>query len=183
MSKVRDYIITLGVAGAIVTLDQLTKYLVRFNLEVGEAWSPFDWLMPYARIFHWNNTVAAFGLFKQGSLVFTVIAILVVLAILYYYPLIPKKQAALRFALTLQLGGAAGNLSDRLIHGTVTDFISLSTFPVFNVADASISIGVAVLIASMWVEERRSRKESADMNVYPQGDEEEDVTEGESQIE
>jgi signal peptidase II len=173
----------LGVAGVIVALDQLTKYLVMFNLELGQSWSPFDWLMPYARIVHWNNTGAAFGLFKQGSLIFTVIAIVVVLAILYYYPRIPEKQVALRFALMLQLGGAAGNLTSRLIHGTVTDFISLSTFPVFNVADASISIGVAILIASMWVEERRSRNESADINVYSQGDEEEDVTEGERQIE
>jgi signal peptidase II len=55
----------------------------------------------------------------------------------------------------LQLGGALGNLIDRLTQGYVTDFISVGTFPVFNVADASISIGVAILILGMWIKERR----------------------------
>ena len=54
----------------------------------------------------------------------------------------------------LQLGGAIGNLIDRISSGYVTDFISIGTFPVFNVADASISIGVAILILGMWVKER-----------------------------
>jgi signal peptidase II len=160
LSKVREYITMLGIAGVIIALDQWTKYVVRLKLDVGEAWSPAEWLMPYARIIHWNNTGAAFGIFKAGGLLFTVIAIVVVLAILYYYPRIPAEHVALRFALTLQLSGAVGNLIDRLIYGTVTDFISLVTFPVFNIADASISIGTAILVASIWVEERRSRDES-----------------------
>lgn len=168
MSKVREYITMLGIAGVIIALDQLTKYKVRLELAVGEAWSPAEWLMPYVRIVHWNNTGAAFGLFKSGGLIFTVIAIVVILAILYYYPRIPAEYVALRFALTLQLSGAVGNFIDRLIYGTVTDFISLVTFPVFNVADASISIGTAILVASIWVEERRSRDESTNKHVHTQ---------------
>ena len=88
-------------------------------------------------------------------------AIVVSLAILYYYPRVPAGQVPLRLALALQLGGAVGNLIDRLAMGTVTDFVSLGTFPVFNVADASISIGVAVLVAAMWVEERRRKSAAA----------------------
>ena len=92
----------------------------------------------------------------------TVVAIIVSVAILFYYPRVPASQVPLRLALALQLGGAVGNLLDRLVQGTVTDFISLGAFPVFNVADASISIGVAVLMAAMWIEERRRRAPAAE---------------------
>lgn len=157
MAKARDYLVLLGLAGLIVAFDQWTKYLVRTRLAFSEPWSPWDWLAPYARIVHWNNTGAAFGIFQSGGMVFTVVAIIVSLAILYYYPRVPSGQMPLRLALALQLGGAVGNLIDRLGQGTVTDFISVGSFPVFNVADASISAGVAVLIAAMWIEERRLR--------------------------
>lgn len=156
--KARDYAVLLGLAGAVVALDQWTKYLVRTRLAFAESWSPWDWLAPFARIVHWNNTGAAFGMFQSGGLIFTVVAFIVSIAILYYYPRVPASQVPLRLALSLQLGGAVGNLIDRLSQGTVTDFISIGTFPVFNVADASISAGVAVLIAAMWIEERRGSK-------------------------
>jgi len=161
LQKVRDYLVLLGVAGTIVALDQSTKYLVRTRLLLGETWSPWEWLAPYARIVHWNNTGAAFGIFPAGGTIFTVVAVLVVAAIIYYYPQIPRDQIGVRIALPMQLGGALGNLIDRLSIGTVTDFISVGPVPVFNVADASITIGVAVLVVVMWIEERRRRREEA----------------------
>jgi len=157
LTRARDYLILSGVAGVIVALDQWTKYLVRSQLAVGEIWAPIPALSPYVRIVHWNNTGAAFGLFPSGGLAFTLVAIVVSLAIVYYFPRVPGGQPILRFALALQLGGAIGNLIDRLLLGTVTDFVSVGTFPVFNVADSCISIGVALLVAAMWVEERRHR--------------------------
>ena len=157
LTRARDYLILSGVAGVIVALDQWTKYLVRSRLAVGEIWAPIPALSPYVRIVHWNNTGAAFGLFPSGGLAFTLVAIVVSLAIVYYFPRVPGGQSLLRFALALQLGGAIGNLIDRLLLGTVTDFVSVGTFPVFNVADSCISIGVALLVAAMWVEERRHR--------------------------
>jgi signal peptidase II len=157
LTRARDYLILSGVAGVIVALDQWTKYLVRSRLAVGEIWAPVPALSPYVRIVHWNNTGAAFGLFPSGGLAFTLVAIVVSLAIVYYFPRVPGRQSLLRFALALQLGGAIGNLIDRLLLGTVTDFVSVGTFPVFNVADSCISIGVALLVAAMWVEERRHR--------------------------
>lgn len=160
MAKARDYLVLLGLAGLVVALDQWTKYLVRSRLAVAEPWSPWEWMAPYARIVHWNNTGAAFGIFQSGGMVFTVVAFVVAAAIIYYYPRIPSGQLPLRLALGLQLGGAVGNLIDRLTNGTVTDFISIGSFPVFNVADASISTGVAILVAAMWIEERRRRAEA-----------------------
>ncbi len=162
MKLIRVYVMLFGISGAVVALDQWSKWFVRSNLAFGESWEPFTLLAPYARFVHWNNTGAAFGMFPQGSLVFTIIAILVTLAIIYYYPQIPRSELALRIALGLQMGGALGNLISRLTIGAVTEFISVGRFPVFNVADSSISIGVAVLLVGMWREERATRRAGAE---------------------
>jgi signal peptidase II len=148
----------LGIAGLVVGLDQWTKWLVRSNLAFQANWNPpsLAWLTPYARIVHWHNSGAAFGSFQDGNAVFTVLAILVILAILYYYPRVDQRDWTLRLAMGLQLGGATGNLIDRLQMGRVTDFISIGTFPVFNIADSAISIGVAVLLLGVWQRERQS---------------------------
>ncbi len=157
----RDYLILIGMASVIVALDQWTKWLVRTNLPFLGTWVPtgWEWLSPYARIVHWYNSGAALGMFQQGSGVFTVLAFLVAAAILYYFPRVEASDWPLRLAMGMQLGGALGNLVDRLIlGGKVTDFISISTFPVFNLADASISIGVVVLILGVWWKERTDKK-------------------------
>lgn len=140
-----DYRYLLGIAGTIILFDQITKALVRSNLTFTDAWGP-ESLLPYMRIVHWKNTGAAFGLFQNGNLVFIILGILVSIAILNFYPLVPRQDRWLRAALAFQLGGAVGNLIDRLHQGYVTDFVSILRFPVFNVADASISLGVALII-------------------------------------
>ena len=155
----RDYGALLAVAGAVVALDQWTKWLVRSSLPFQGTWLPsgLEWLGPYARVVHWNNSGAAFGSFQSGNSVFTVLAIAVVLAILYYYPRVDARDWTLRLAMGLQLGGAAGNLIDRLQMGRVTDFISIGSFPVFNIADSAISIGVAVLLLGVWLREKEHK--------------------------
>ena len=155
-SKVKDYLVLLGVGGGIVALDQWTKWLVRENIEFGGQWVPdwLSWLTPYARIVHWYNSGAAFGMFQNGNLIFTVLAFVVIGAILYYYPRVEAADWTLKLAMALQLAGASGNLIDRLMMGKVTDFISISIFPVFNVADASITIGVLILLFGVWIKER-----------------------------
>ena len=164
-----DYAYLLGLAGAIVALDQWSKYMVRTYLAFGRTWSPWPWLANYARIVHWNNTGAAFGMFQGFGNVFTVLAIIVSIVILYYFPQVPRRDWPLRLAMGLQLGGAIGNLVDRLTVGSVTDFISIGNFAVFNVADASISIGVAILVLGMWLKEReqKSGEDSPDSGHGP----------------
>ena len=149
------------IAAVIVALDQWTKWLVRTNIPTGQSWLPdsLQWLSPYARIVHWHNRGASFGMFQEGNLVFTVLAFIVIAAILYYYPRIESADWPLRLAMSMQLGGAAGNLIDRLAFGRVTDFISIGTFPVFNVADSSISVGCVVLLLGVWWQERAAKKE------------------------
>ena len=153
---VKDYLLLFGMGAVIVALDQWTKWLVRTNIPFEQMWLPDSlmWLMPYARIVHWSNSGAAFGSFQNGNTVFTVLAFLVIAAIIYYYPRVEANDWTLRIAMGLQMGGAAGNLVDRLIAKKVTDFISVGTFAVFNVADASISVGVAVLLLGIWLKEK-----------------------------
>ena len=82
-----------------------------------------------------------------------------ILIITYYFPRIPREEWLIRLAMSLQLGGALGNLIDRLLReGQVTDFISVGNFPVFNVADASISVGTAILFFALWDQERKGKQ-------------------------
>lgn len=167
------YLNLLGIAGAVVALDQWTKWLVRTNIPFATQWLPngLEWLMPYARLVYWHNTGAAFGMFQNGSLVFTVLAFVVVGAILYYYPQIESDGWLFRIALSFQLAGAVGNLIDRLINnGKVTDFISVGTFPVFNVADSSITVGTAILILAVWLNERKQQQAQAESDAQGNGE-------------
>jgi signal peptidase II len=132
--------------------------MVRTLIPLGQSWSPWSWLEPYVRIVHWQNTGAAFGMFQRFGMVFTVLAFIVSIGILYYYPQVPRKDWAMRLAMAMMLGGAVGNLIDRLAQGTVTDFVSVGTFAVFNVADACISVGTLILILALWNSERKQKK-------------------------
>ncbi len=154
----KDYAVLFLIAVLVIALDQWTKYLVRTNLTFGEIWSPWSWLAPYARIVYWNNTGAAFGMFQGFGGVFTLLAIGVAIAIIYYFPQVPSQDWLIRLALGLQLGGAVGNLVDRVTIGRVTDFISVGNFAVFNVADSSITVGVGLLLLGMWLKDAQEKK-------------------------
>ncbi len=136
----------------IIVVDQLTKIWVRANLPVGQALEVIPGYGEWVRLLHIQNTGAAFGMFQAGGLIFTAVAIVVSIAIIYYSFRIQGDAWALRLILGLQLGGALGNLIDRLTVGPVTDFVSLLSIwnaPIFNVADASITIGVVLMVLAM----------------------------------
>jgi signal peptidase II len=158
-----DYAITFLIAGAIIGLDQWMKIWVRANIPLGGDWLPRDmaWLMPYARVRYWYNSGAAFGLFQNGNTIFMILAVIVAGAILYYLPRTSRKDWWLRLALAMQFAGAVGNLVDRFQFEHVTDFISVGNFAIFNVADASISVGVAILILGVWLTERAEKRRLA----------------------
>ncbi len=159
--KMKEYLNLLVVSGVVIGLDQWTKWLTREHIPLGEQWLPDSliWLMPYARFVHWYNTGAAFGMFQNGGMVFAGLAVIVIGAIIYYYPQVEKEDWALKLAMGLQLGGATGNLIDRLTQDfKVTDFISVGSFPVFNIADAFITIGVLVLLLGVWLKEVEEKK-------------------------
>jgi signal peptidase II len=162
LKRIVNQTVVYWIGALVILLDQYTKHLVRTRLALNESWSPWPWLAPYARVLHIQNTGAAFGMFKEAGLIFTLIAVVVSAVIVYYARRVPHGQWWLRLALGLQLGGAIGNLIDRLVFGTVTDFVSLGAFAIFNVADASISTGVALLALLMFIESRAEKKNLPD---------------------
>ncbi len=153
-----DYLFLIGVSGLIITADQITKHLVRSNIPFQGSWSPWDWL-PYVRIVNWNNTGVAFGLFQGNNDFFKVVSIIVCLIIIFYFPRISVQAWTIRLALMMQLGGAVGNLIDRFQFGHVVDFISIGSFPVFNIADSCISIGVGILLLGIVLDDLKKNRE------------------------
>lgn len=85
-----------------------------------------------------------------------VIAIMVIVAIVLFYHHLPIENIWIRFSLGLQLGGALGNLLDRIVHGYVVDFVDIGFWPIFNLADLSIVGGVTILAYHLWDEETPS---------------------------
>ncbi len=135
-------------------LDQVTKALVVQNLPLGQTWAPVPSLARFFTFTHTTNTGAAFGLFPDAGWIFVVIAIVVISAILFYYRHLPTEHRLVRVSLGLQLGGALGNLTDRLLRGSVVDFLDFKVWPVFNVADSCIVVGVAILAFYLMREEQ-----------------------------
>jgi signal peptidase II len=167
-----DYGVLFLIAGLILALDQWTKVWVRTHVPLGGDWLPdgLAWLMPYARVRYWYNSGAAFGIFQNGNTIFMVLAVIVAAAILYYLPRTARKDWWLRLALGMQFAGALGNLVDRFQFGHVTDFISVGNFAIFNVADSSISVGVAILILGVWLTETAEKKRLAAQRAAAAGE-------------
>ncbi len=140
-----EKIILPVVALLILAADQISKHLVLSNLDPGQSWNPIATLTPWVSITHVTNTGVAFGLFRDRGSFFTVIAVIVAAAIIFYYRQLPAGQWWLKLSLGLQLGGALGNLLDRVRLGYVVDFIDFKIWPVFNLADSAIVVGVAIL--------------------------------------
>lgn len=99
----KNYLFLIGVAVAIILLDQWTKGLVEANLKIGETWMPWEWLAPYARIVHWWNTGAAFGMFQQFGEFFKYLNVLVAALIAWYFPQVPDEEWYLKLAMAMQL--------------------------------------------------------------------------------
>ena len=134
--------IFLLIAASVFVLDQVTKAIIRGTLDPGDAWPNSDTILHLVNV---SNSGAAFGIL-QGQTLFLVVTSLVGLgAIVLYFMFPPLEHGLLRVALALQLGGASGNLVDRIRSGEVTDFINFKFWPAFNVADAAISIGVVTI--------------------------------------
>ena len=140
-----------AIAALVVIADQLTKWLVRQNLELGEQWPSRSFL--HMRIINVVNDGAAFGML-QGHMPFLIVTSCVGLAaIVLYYVYPPMEHGLIRVALGMQLGGAIGNLIDRVRVGEVTDFINVGRFPTFNVADSSISVSIAAVLIFFGLQE------------------------------
>ncbi len=155
--------VVLVVAGIVIILDRLTKNWVRANVPEYESMIPIRSLGEYFVFQHVRNYGAAFGILQEQSMLFVAIALVVAIAILVYVKYLPIDQRFVRILLGLQLGGAIGNLIDRLQQGFVTDFIKMGIpgvyyWPNYNIADSSIVIGVIGLGIFILVDDLRKQR-------------------------
>ena len=110
-------------------------------------------------IIHYSqNTGAAFGMFKTQTLILSLISIFVVGLILWYYPKLHKEKTIIHFFVGMLLGGTIGNGIDRIFRHFVIDFIGTTFWPMFNVADAAITLSVIGLIGYVGFEEYKIKK-------------------------
>lgn len=132
-----------GTAVVIVTFDQLTKAIVRTALDVGESWPSASWDIKIKNV---TNSGAAFSSLQDQTVFLIAMTFFGLAAIYLYYRNPPFQHWVASVAIGLMLGGAVGNLIDRIRVGKVTDFVDVFGFPKFNVADSSISVGVIVIV-------------------------------------
>ena len=138
------------IAGAVFIFDQISKEFIRLWMPLGDSWPSTGFL----RIVHGTNTGSAFGLFAGFTNLLILASILGIAAVLYYFYRQGNNAIALRISLGLIVGGALGNLFDRVVFGKVVDFISVGWWPSFNIADSAISVGMFLLIFTMIFGER-----------------------------
>jgi signal peptidase II len=130
-----------AVTVVVIALDQVTKALVRSGVQLGDR----DGILPGVEIVHVRNEGVAFSRFSGGGTIVTVIVAAALVALLAYF--VTHLHKPLVWLPTgMLLGGALGNVIDRIRDGAVTDFIKLPAWPAFNVADVSITFGVLVLL-------------------------------------
>jgi signal peptidase II len=152
-----------GVAAGVVALDRATKWLIETRVA---EWESYPVIPGFFQIVHARNTGIAFSMLAQSGktsmlLIAFTVAVLALILWLTWNATRPtsKEHWTMRLALGLVLGGAIGNLYDRAVLGSVTDFLDVYWgawhFPAFNVADSGISVGAALLILDMWLHHRR----------------------------
>lgn len=155
-------LLVAAVAATVFTLDRLTKTWIEENIPLGSA-RPI--VGDYVRLVHAQNTGAAFGLLPERTTLLSVLSVLAVIAIVYYYRRIASSSWLVSATLGMQLGGAFGNLLDRVTRGFVVDFVDVGIgdvrFWAFNVADSSIVVGIFLVTLLLWYEERRTAAKPA----------------------
>ena len=140
-SLLRDRILLGTVIGAFV-LDQVSKRIITSWLALGESWPGEG----FFRITYGTNSGTAFGLFPNHTTLLIFVSLVAIGFLVYFYRAHAMPSLLLRFAIGLQLGGAFGNLIDRVLNGEVVDFIDVGPWPIFNLADSSIVVGIFILM-------------------------------------
>ncbi|MGF7185731.1 signal peptidase II [Desulfitispora alkaliphila] len=138
------------IAFSILVIDQLTKHIVKAKMELSQSTPIIE------NVFHITyveNPGAAFGILAHRTVFFIIITAVVGLAIIYFNSKLPKDKWLVKSALAMQLGGAVGNLIDRVNTGYVVDFLDFRIWPVFNIADIGIVVGVILLAILLWNDE------------------------------
>ena len=133
----------------IILIDRVTKI---FILKLDEGMS----IPIIENVFHITfiyNTGAGFGTFQNAAFFLTIFSIVILIGAIYYF--FKTKNRLLRIMISVLIAGIVGNLTDRLLYGKVIDFIDLRIWPIFNIADMAITLGILSIIAYLWVNDRK----------------------------
>lgn len=150
-----------GLAIFVIILDQWTKWAIVRNMEIGDRIVIWD---PWLAILSHRNRGAAWGMLQGQMWIFTIVTIIVVVGIIYYFHKYAKGNPPFGMSLMILLGGALGNFIDRVFRGEVVDFVDVLIpvinyhFPIFNVADAALTISVIMLIFVIFKEDQKEKK-------------------------
>lgn len=150
-----------GLAAIVLLIDQWTKWLIVKNMEIGDRITVMD---PWFAILSHRNRGAAWGMLQGQMWIFTIVTLVVIGGIIYYFHKEAKGKPFFASSLMVLLGGALGNFIDRIFRGEVVDFIDVLIpiinydFPIFNIADAALTISVVMLILVILKEDREGKK-------------------------
>jgi signal peptidase II len=151
------YARAVSVLALVLVLDQVSKHAVRAGIRPGQVHQ----LIPGVKLVDVRNTGVAFSLFSGGGIFVLVITLIALAALAAYFVLRPGKRL-LWLPTGMLVGGALGNLIDRIRSGAVTDFIKLPHWPAFNLADTAITLGVLVLLYTIESGSRGGTRPAAD---------------------
>ena len=144
----------LGIGILVFVIDQLVKHLVVSTMHLGQS---FPVIKGIFHITYVLNPGAAFGMLEHQRWFFIVVALAAVLLWVFFYRKLQQESILMRSGAGLLLGGAVGNLADRIQSGLVVDFLDFRVWPVFNIADIAICAGAGILIYDIW--QRRNEDE------------------------
>lgn len=134
----------------LILIDRISKYFILKNLRFGESIKILGDLLKFERV---ENRGGIFGIFPQGRIFFILISIVALIIIFIIFIKLKSNSILLIFLLSLIFSGILGNLIDRIFYGFVVDFISVRNFPVFNLSDSYITVGVILILLFLWKEE------------------------------
>jgi signal peptidase II len=159
--------IVLGIALGVFALDRWSKGYVASHYLPGETFWHLGPLVAFTFVL---NRGAAFGLLQNRDLLFIAVAVALLAAVGWILATRKDLPGVLAVGLGLLTGGAAGNLWDRVVSGQVVDFVNFHIWPVFNVADSAIVVGMAVLVLELWRRERGNVESGRDRPSQPDSD-------------
>lgn len=142
--------ISLFITIVILLLDQITKFIVASSMRVGDS---FNVIPHFLNITSHRNNGAAWGILSGKMSFFYIITIIILVVLILFYIKEAKQHLLMQVAISLLFAGALGNFIDRVLHGEVVDFVDTNifgyNFPIFNVADSSLTIGVLLIVIAL----------------------------------
>lgn len=150
------------IAGILVVLDQITKWIVVKNMELYEQ---ITIVKDFFYLTSHRNKGAAWGILEGKMIFFYIVTTIVIIGVIFYMQKYARENKLLAISLSFILGGAIGNFIDRIFRGEVVDFLDFIIFnydyPIFNVADSSLVVGVILVLIATFLDEKKKGNKTA----------------------